>query len=75
MKNKVKSLREYLDLTGKTQRELARELDISLTWTQLLISGVARPGTKLAKKISEKTGIPVESLLFPDDYTRQEDDL
>lgn len=68
MKNSVKSLREYLDLTGKTQRELAKELDISLTWTQLLVAGVARPGTKLAKEISKKTGIPVECLLFPEDF-------
>lgn len=71
MKNKIKSLREYLDLTGKTQRELAKELGISLTWTQLLVAGVARPGTKLAKEISKKTGIPVECLLFPEDYAKE----
>jgi Helix-turn-helix. len=69
--NEVRSLKEYLELTRKTQRELARELGISLTWLQLLIHGVARPGTKLAKEISKKTGIPVECLLFPEDYDKE----
>lgn len=58
-----KSLADYLAKTGQTQEELAEALGISQPMVSSYIAGRTMPRPALALRISEHTGVPVESLL------------
>ena len=51
-----------------SQKNLAKELNKSENWISFIISCKKKPSPKLAKKISQLTGIPILQLLYPEDY-------
>ena len=67
---KPKSLREYKENQGLTIKELAEELGVSPVYVTFLLSCKRRPSSRLAKSISEKTGIPILNLLYPQGEAR-----
>jgi transcriptional regulator with XRE-family HTH domain len=62
---KYTSIREYLEQTGKTEKEFSAMIGISQGFVNLLKNGNRRPNPDLAAKIEEMTGIPLRNLLFP----------
>lgn len=67
---KPRTLREYKENQGLTTKELASELGISPVYVAFLLSHKRRPSSQLAKAISEKTGIPILNLLYPQGEAR-----
>ena len=61
------SLKHFFELTGIKQGFKATQWGISPSYLSELVSEKARPGSDLARTISRDTGIPLESLLFPDE--------
>jgi transcriptional regulator with XRE-family HTH domain len=51
-----------------SQKALAKKIGISEDWIHLIATNQKEPSTKLAKKISQLTGIPILQLLYPEDY-------
>ncbi|MHB1702863.1 MAG: helix-turn-helix transcriptional regulator [bacterium] len=50
-----------------TQKKLAKKLNISENWVSFIISYKETPSPKLAKRISDLTGIPILTLLYPEE--------
>jgi transcriptional regulator with XRE-family HTH domain len=61
---KYKTIEEYLERSGKTEKELAQLLGISQPYVNQLKRGERRPTPELAAKIEAVTGIPFRALLF-----------
>jgi transcriptional regulator with XRE-family HTH domain len=51
-----------------TQKEVAKKIGITDIYLVRLLSFKQTPSPKLAKKISELTGIPILDLLYPEDF-------
>ena len=62
---KYKNLREFKENKGLTSAELAETLGLSAIYIALLLTNKRRPSPETARKISNKTGVPVLNLLFP----------
>lgn len=62
---KIANLAQYKDKNGLSGREMARRLEISESYLSEIMSGQRSLSKKLAKKINEKTGIPLLNLLYP----------
>lgn len=60
---KCTSLAEYRRACNLSQRDAARLFGISQASWSLFESGRAHPRSKLAAKLRDKTGIPLETLL------------
>lgn len=58
------SIREYLEHTGTSERELARRLGVSVSHLNMIKHGDRRPSPELAQKIETLTGIPFRKLLL-----------
>jgi transcriptional regulator with XRE-family HTH domain len=58
------NLKEYLENSGVSEKELAEKLDISLSYINMLKNGDRRPSPQLAEKIEAITGIPFRKLLL-----------
>lgn len=67
---KPANLTEFKEKKGVTGRELARILEMSESYLSEILSGKRSPSKKAAKFISEKTGIPIINLLFPNQEGR-----
>lgn len=52
------TLREYLDRTGETQKDLAQRLGISGAALSQILLGKIRPSLDLALRIEALTGVP-----------------
>jgi transcriptional regulator with XRE-family HTH domain len=65
-----RSLSEFKESKGLTSQELARMLGVSDAHLSMILSGQRSPSRKLAQRISEKTGIPVLNLLYPQEEAR-----
>jgi transcriptional regulator with XRE-family HTH domain len=63
MKNRYKSLADYLASTGQTQEGLALALGIGQSQISNYVAGRSMPRPALALQIAEHTGVPVEALL------------
>ena len=50
----MKTLKEFREAIGKTQQEMANELDISKSMYEKLESGDRKPGREMMKKIKLK---------------------
>ncbi len=50
-----------------SQKYLASKLNRSENWISFIVSYKKTPSPKLAKKISELTGIPILDLLYPNE--------
>jgi transcriptional regulator with XRE-family HTH domain len=61
------TIREYLEKTGKSERQFARMLGISQSHLNMIKNGSRRPSPELARKIEKITGIPFRSLLVAED--------
>jgi transcriptional regulator with XRE-family HTH domain len=61
---KYTSLEQYLEKTGKSERQLARILGITQPYVNQLKRGQRRPAPRLARKIEAVTGISFRSLLL-----------
>ncbi len=59
----MKALRTYMDLTGKTQAELARQCDLEPGLFSRYINGQADPSVRVLKRMAARTGIALERLL------------
>jgi transcriptional regulator with XRE-family HTH domain len=59
------SIREYLQKTHQTARELAEKVGVSEAYVLMLKAGKRRPSPELAKKLEAVTGIPFRKLLLP----------
>jgi transcriptional regulator with XRE-family HTH domain len=62
---RIANLAEFKEKKGLSGREMARQLDISESYLSEILSGQRSLSKKLAKRISEITGIPVLNLLYP----------
>jgi transcriptional regulator with XRE-family HTH domain len=60
---RYKTLADYLEQTGKTQRYLATKLGITPAYVSFLVSGDRQPSLDLALRIEALTGVPLESLV------------
>lgn len=67
---KPRTLREYKENQGLTIKDLADQFGISPVYVAFLLSQKRKPSSQLAKVISEKTGIPILNLLYPQDEAR-----
>jgi len=59
-------LRTYLDdlvRAGSTQSEFAARMDMSRGYLSDLKNGRVRPSLRLAKRLADECGIPIESFL------------
>jgi transcriptional regulator with XRE-family HTH domain len=61
---KYKNIQEYLDRTGKTEKQLADRIGVSQAFVSMLKRGEKRPSPKLAQRIESVTGIPFRALLL-----------
>jgi len=64
-------LAAYMKEKRLTQAGLARKLRVSTALVSYYLNGKRKPGTKVALRISELTGVPVLELL----YTKKELEL
>lgn len=62
-KKTFKSLREFKETFGYSQKQLAERLEISQSLVSLHLAGKRKFGGKKARKISKITGIPLENLI------------
>jgi len=60
----------WLDLTGKTQSNVAEDLGVSLSTVCRWVGGSRRPGINQAVKIQSVTGIPVPAWAKPKEKTQ-----
>ena len=63
---KANNLSEYKTQKGLTSRELAALLGASGSYLSEVLSGKRVPSRLLAQAWSEKTGVPILSILFPE---------
>jgi transcriptional regulator with XRE-family HTH domain len=66
----ITNLSQYKEKKGLSGREMARELGISESYLSEVLSGQRSLSKKLAQRISEKTGIPILNLLYPQEEAR-----
>jgi HTH-type transcriptional regulator / antitoxin HigA len=59
-----KTLREYLERAGTTEKEIAAQLGISTSHLSMIKKGTRRPSPEVALRIETLTGIPFRSLLL-----------
>ncbi len=59
------NLAEYKEKNGLSIADLAKEFGVTNAHLSMILSGKRYPSRKLAKIISQKTGIPILNLLFP----------
>ena len=57
------TIREYLQKTGKSERQFARMVGKAQSHINMIKNGSRRPSPELARKIETITGIPFRSLL------------
>lgn len=65
-KPRFQSLAAYVEAqarAGRTLKEVAADLDLSIGYLADLKNGRQTPGFKLAKRLSDQLGIPLESFL------------
>ncbi len=62
---RIANLAEYKEKRGLSGADLAKEFGITTAHLSMLMSGKRSPSRKLAQRISEKTGIPILNLLYP----------
>jgi transcriptional regulator with XRE-family HTH domain len=65
-KMKIANLAEYKEKKGLTSRDLAELLGISESYLSEVLSGKRSFSKKLASRVSEKTGIPLLNILYPE---------
>lgn len=58
------NLKEYMENTKTTEKELSEKLGISVSYVNLIKNGERRPSPELAEKIEALTGIPFRKLLL-----------
>ena len=61
---KYSNIEQYLEESGKSERQLARLLGITQPYVNQLKRGQRQPSPRLAYKIEAVTGIPFRSLLL-----------
>ncbi|MBE3109691.1 MAG: helix-turn-helix transcriptional regulator [Acidobacteria bacterium] len=66
----IANLSQYKEKKGLSGKEMAQILGISESYLSEILSGQRSLSKKLARKISEKTGIPLLNLLYPQDEAR-----
>lgn len=62
-KQNVYSLQEYQKKNSLSRKALAKKLGITEQYLSFLINGRRTPGAKIARRISDITGIPLENLI------------
>ena len=56
------NLAHYLEASGTSQADLARQLKTTQATVSHIINGLAKPSLRLAIRIAKATNIPIESL-------------
>lgn len=56
-------LKDYLELTGQTQAELAKAARMDVSALSSILSGRRPPGLKSLMRLHEATGISIEKLV------------
>ena len=64
------NLKEYLEHTGISEKDLAGKLGVSNAYVSMLKRGQRRPSARLAQKIEALTGIPFRRLLLGNEATK-----
>lgn len=64
MKQRYRTLNDYFEQTGETHQSLADALGVTAAYVSMLRSGKRQPGLKLALRIHDLTGVPMEALLL-----------
>ena len=59
-----KSIRDYLEKTGKTENELAELACISQAHVNMIKNGSRRPTPEVAARLEAITGVPLRTLLL-----------
>lgn len=65
-----RSLSEFKKVKRLSNQAMAKLLGVSSAHLSMILSGQRTPSRKLAQRISERTGIPVLNLLYPNDEAR-----
>ncbi|MBN2251482.1 MAG: helix-turn-helix transcriptional regulator [Candidatus Altiarchaeota archaeon] len=65
-----RSLSEFKKVQRLSNQAMAKLLDVSSAHLSMILSGQRTPSRKLAQRISERTGIPILNLLYPEDEAR-----
>ncbi len=63
LRREYRSLHEYLDRTGSTQRRLAKKAGMSEQALSMLLRGSRRCSIVKALRLAKITGVPVENLI------------
>jgi len=63
MKRAPKSLHEWLDRTGRTQKWLAQQIGVTDAHISMLLRGSRRCSVEKAIRLSKLTGVAVENLV------------
>jgi plasmid maintenance system antidote protein VapI len=61
VKQRYRTLTDYLEQTGTSQGELAARLHVSAPYVSLMCSRKRAPGRRLALRIEKILGVPIES--------------
>ncbi|MDH7513512.1 MAG: helix-turn-helix transcriptional regulator [Clostridiales bacterium] len=64
------NLLEYKEKNGLSVLDLAKEFGVTSAHISMILAGKRFPSRRLAQKISQKTGIPVLRLLYPQEEAR-----
>ncbi|WP_034984986.1 hypothetical protein [Laribacter hongkongensis] len=63
---------QWVIRSGKTQREIAREVGISTAACSKAYRGL-QSGRKVARRLASYTGLPVTVFMIPDDFSSPRD--
>lgn len=64
MKQRYRSLNDYFEQTGETHEAFAKVFGITPQYVSMMRAGKRQPSLKLALRINEYTGVPLEALLM-----------
>lgn len=64
MRQRYRTLNDYFEQTGEQQSALARRLRVTPAYISMLRAGQREPTLRMALRIAEETGVPVEAMLI-----------
>lgn len=63
MRQRYRTLNDYFEQTGETQHAFAARLGVTPAYISMLRAGQREPTLRMALRIHELTGVPVEAMV------------